>query len=134
MTHRKLIYLLATGLGILALILLYFIDPEKTGFELCFSRRFFHFYCAGCGATRATCALLHGEFSAALRYNPIYLLILIPAFAYLWTLLGLQTFFPNRFHLPLPGFRWCVALLILLVLYSLLRNLPFELFQAWRPE
>ncbi len=134
MTRGKLIYILSSAAGILALILLYFVNPEKIELELCFSRRIFHFYCAGCGATRATYALLHGNFTAALRYNPVYVIILIPLFAYLWFLLGVQTFFPNRFRLPLPGFRWAVTLLVLLVLYSLLRNLPFELFQGWKPE
>lgn len=135
MTHRKLLYLSATALGILALILLSFANPEKLAFELCFSRRVFHFYCAGCGATRATYALLHGNFTAALHYNPVYTLILLPLFAYFWTALGIQIFFPKqRFRLPIPGFRWAVALLVLLVLYSLLRNLPFEFFQGWRPE
>ena len=134
MNRGKQIYILVSSAGILVLSLLFFFNPENSPWELCFSRKIFHFYCAGCGATRATYALLHGNLSTAIHYNPVYTLILIPAFLYLWIALGFKIFRPNRSRLPIPGFQWCVALLALLILYSLLRNLPFEPFLGWKPD
>lgn len=133
MTRPQFIYLASTTVGFLLLIILFFVEPGKLAYDVCFSRRVLHFYCAGCGATRATHALLHGEILTAFRYNPVYT-VLTPLFAYLWLALGLRTFNVKRMNLPIPGFRWFAVLLALLVVYSLLRNLPFELFQVLRPE
>jgi hypothetical protein len=37
----------------------------------CFSAKYLHFPCPGCGATRSTLALFHLDFAGVLRFNPI---------------------------------------------------------------
>lgn len=71
MTRRALV---AAGLVALAFALALLDTP------LCPTAFFFGVPCPGCGLTRATLALLHGDFAAALRFHPLAPL-LAPLFA-----------------------------------------------------
>ena len=51
------------------------------GPPLCPTALFFGIPCPGCGLTRATLALLHGDFGAALHFHPL-VFVLTPLFAY----------------------------------------------------
>jgi len=82
------------------------------------------FYCATCGVSRATFALLHGNLRAAFDLNPLYV-VSLPVVAYA-AVAGWLRLLPVRFRLPLPRnglkvFPWVLAVL---VGYSVLRNLP----------
>jgi hypothetical protein len=70
-TRRALV---AAGLVALAFALALLDTP------LCPTAFFFGVPCPGCGLTRATLALLHGDFAAALRFHPLAPL-LAPLFA-----------------------------------------------------
>jgi hypothetical protein len=48
---------------------------------LCVYRTLFGIRCPGCGMTHAFCAVLHGDFAAALAYNPL-VVVAFPFFAF----------------------------------------------------
>jgi hypothetical protein len=80
----------ATGLAALVnLLFLHFVTLPTTGeSSVCFTRRFLHFSCPGCGLTRAFGAMAHGDFALALRFHPLAPLFLLEGFA-AWIVWGL---------------------------------------------
>lgn len=67
--------LIVTGI---ILLIFYFLNIG------CLVRNFLHFYCPGCGLTRAMLAFLHGDVVAAFNYHPCYGLVIlaIPIFIF----------------------------------------------------
>ena len=90
-------------------------------------------YCATCGATRSTFALLHGDLASAFDFNPLFV-VLLPLFAYL-ALAGYLRLLPVRLRLPLPHawLRVLAVSTIPLIVYSVLRNLPWPAFSWLAP-
>ena len=86
-------------------------------------------HCAGCGGTRCAMALCRGDWSAALDYHPVAAFAL--PVALLWavgeTLAGLTGWRIPRWRL---SWRWWTVGLVSLVLFGVLRNLPFG-WTAW---
>lgn len=89
-------------------------------------------YCPGCGSTRALGYLVHGRLLNSLRYNPL-VFPLIPIvtvgivlnFYEQFTKKGL---FPSRFR-----FEVSVLILSLILLLTLLRNIPMQCLDFIRP-
>lgn len=52
----------------------------------CSIREKFHFYCPGCGGTRAFKALLEGELFKSLYYNPVVVLLIMEMLVFFGTL------------------------------------------------
>jgi hypothetical protein len=79
-------------------------------------------YCPGCGGTRAVYDLAHGDIGGALSMNPLVTLA-IPLVAVLWTRWLLR-----GVGMPLRewrlSFRWPIALPVVVVAFTVLRNLP----------
>lgn len=89
-------------------------------------------YCPGCGATRALHSLLRGDAGAALGYNPL-LMMALPALGYVYlSFLGGELF--GR-RLPAPaGLRaWTWVIPVVIVVYWVARNLPWEPFTYLAP-
>ncbi|MEO5628158.1 MAG: DUF2752 domain-containing protein, partial [Thermomonas sp.] len=84
-------------------------------------------YCPGCGSTRALHALLHGDLPQALAMNPL-LVIAMPLLAWMALNAAGATMPGRRLLLPWAGKPrfW----LVVLVVYWILRNLPWMPF-AW---
>jgi hypothetical protein len=63
------------GMAILgALAFVYFFNPSTNGFyPICQFHKLTGLNCPGCGATRALYALLHGDFSLALKDNALFI-------------------------------------------------------------
>jgi hypothetical protein len=98
----------------------------------------FHFltglYCPGCGNTRASYALLHGDVPGALRQNVFFVLGL--PFLLFWAGRSwYQWIYPDRLK-PLP-FRWkrsySLAIAWAFMAFGVLRNLPFVPFSRLAP-
>lgn len=70
-------------LGVPLILLVLPSDFFDRGPVLCPSKRFLGVDCPGCGLTRATQHFLHGEWDAALSYNPL-VLVAVPILALLW--------------------------------------------------
>ena len=105
-----------------ALFVLFALDPADGGpFPPCPWRALTGLLCPGCGALRATHALLHGHIAEAWRLNPLWLLVapLLGA-AFLWASL-------RAWGVPLPAARvpagalW--GMLLAVIAFGVLRNL-----------
>jgi hypothetical protein len=75
--------------------------------------------CPGCGATRAVHHLLHGEVLAAIRSNAPLVLFFVPVLG-LW---GWKGLLGQRVEHRFTG-RWAVGILILLLAFFVVRNVP----------
>lgn len=117
--------------GVAAVLLL---RPVGSGFGLpCPIHSLTGLYCPGCGASRALASLLRLEVYEAFRWNPLLVLLLPFALFYLvwgsasWVRHGRNTLDE---HIP-PKLLW--ALVIMVLLYFLLRNLPLWPFVLLQP-
>jgi len=68
--------ILPAAFVMLAMVNVDFLDRMP---NLCVYQTLFHVRCLGCGMTHAFCAVLHGQFAAALTYNPL-VIIAFPIF------------------------------------------------------
>ncbi len=120
---KILLFLSAAAVGGIGLVFLYFHNPVSTRWlPQCAFYRLTGLHCSGCGTTRALYAALHGDFPAAFRYN----LLLFPSLI----LIGVLLWKPALALRP-----WVVyPVLILLVLYWILRNIPFYPFLLLAPH
>lgn len=84
-------------------------------------------HCPGCGSGRAVHSLLNGRLADAVRYNPILIVLAIFFVFYIYDKRRAQ---PYLAHDPRVG----KGLLIILVVYAVLRNMPgdFEYYLAPR--
>lgn len=88
--------------------------------------------CPGCGSTRATHELLNANPVGALRYNPLFVFVGVPALIAFATACCRIAFTgrPTRLNPP-TWMAWGVAVLILG--FWITRNLPFESVSVLRP-
>ena len=115
--------------GIAGAAVLFFFDPSKNGFyPVCQFHQLTGLYCPGCGMTRATYQLLHGNFLAALHFNALYVAVLIALAARgIWFLNRRRHRQPVRFFIP-PNALW--LFLGVAIVFGVLRNLPAFSFLA----
>jgi Protein of unknown function (DUF2752) len=119
---------LATG-GLLALALVFFINPSTHHFyPVCHFHQLTGLYCPGCGMTRSLYALLHGDFLMALRDNALFI---GGIFFFMarggWLLLNHRIGKTKAAFFPLT---WLWPLLALVLIFTVLRNLPTFSFLA----
>ena len=109
-----------------ALGVLYFFNPiEHAFYPACFFYKLTHLHCPSCGGLRAIHQLTHGNFTAAFHSNPL-LTSSIP-----WlTWLGISKLRDRSGGALViqPAVAW--TLLAIILLFGILRNLPFSAF-AW---
>jgi magnesium-transporting ATPase (P-type) len=108
---------------------LFFFDPTKNHFyPVCQFYLLTGLYCPGCGATRASYQLLHGNFLTALHDNALYVISLIALVARgVWFLKRRYYRQPVRFFIP-PNALW--TFLVLAIVFVVLRNVPAFSFLA----
>ncbi|GHI08426.1 membrane protein [Streptomyces cellostaticus] len=101
------------------------VDPNEPGhYPVCPLYRLTGLYCPGCGGLRSAHAFIHGDFLAALRDNAAGVAAYL-GFALLWTVwvvravrgLPVRRFEPGRAQLWAAG--------ALLLVFTVVRNLPF---------
>jgi len=83
--------------------------------------------CPGCGATRATSALLHGEWARAWRLNPLWV-ILLPFLAWTYLTWLVNDIGNRRWFQPLETRYGVIVLLAALIGFGVARNMPWV---AW---
>lgn len=111
------------------LILHRFNPTEHRFYPVCLLHALTGLNCPGCGSLRAIHHLTHGEFAAAFHCNPL-LTVALP----LAVLAALRWWIHRRRQPPpaalftRPAVIW--TLLVVIVAFSVLRNLPFPTF-AW---
>ncbi|MDO4224430.1 MAG: DUF2752 domain-containing protein [Bergeyella zoohelcum] len=134
MKNKKLAILLAVVMMFLA-GLYYRYNPASshTYFPSCPTYSILGIYCPGCGTQRAFHYLLHGDITMAFRFNPLFV-VFIPLILVLVVQYLLPIFTEKRWEIPL--FRnnvFLYFLFFLLCIYFILRNIPFDFFDALRP-
>ena len=115
-------------------IYLYVFNPAGAAvYPICAFHALTGLYCPGCGTGRALHQLLHGNVWAALRLNPLAV-VLLPPVAYGMLSIGLQFVglkpLPSKF---IPAF-WIWVLLAVILLYWVLRNVPCYPFTLLAPH
>ena len=119
--------------GIIAL--LYFtINPSNVNFmPKCPLYATTGIYCPGCGSQRALHDILHLNFKGVIRHNLLFLVGIL-VLIYHFTIEGLL-FFTNRkvnnllYHPKTP-----IILLVLIIIYWVLRNIPIYPFTLLAPS
>lgn len=89
-------------------------------------------YCPGCGASRAFHALARGDFGEAFGYNPL-LVLALPALGYVYLSFLGNEFFGRRLPAPTGLRAWTWVIPIVIVVYWVVRNLPWEPFTYLAP-
>lgn len=85
----------------------------------CIYRKYFGFYCAGCGITRMIKSICSLEFYQAFRYNPLVFILLIVLLPYVIYSLVYYVLYGN-FKISKALF---IVLVVLLLGYTILRNI-----------
>jgi Protein of unknown function (DUF2752) len=135
-SRRAQVASLATGAGLAgAAALVALNDPSAPGsrFPACGFHATTGLWCPGCGLTRATHHLLTGDVAAALSSNvftPFVLAAIVATWA-TWTLGTFGRVVRNPI-LRLPAWSG-PALVVLLVVFGVARNLPGDPWQALAP-
>jgi hypothetical protein len=89
-------------------------------------------YCPGCGAARAFHALARGDLGTAFSYNPL-LILALPALVYVYLSFLSSTFFDRRLPIPASLRAWTWVIPVVIVIYWIARNLPWEPFTYLAP-
>jgi len=107
-------------------VMLYFFAPAEYPF---YPKCLFHLAtglsCPGCGSLRAAHSLLHGDFAAAFRFNPLPF-VLFPITGLAWII-----YRPASLTSIPP--KWVWALLGVIIGFGVLRNLPVAPFTYLNP-
>lgn len=112
--------LVAAGCAAIAVI-----DPSDSGVSVCWSKSLLGIDCPLCGGLRATNSLLRGDWLAAADHN-VLLAVALPVVAVVWLVWLVQTLRGGDLRLPrLPKPAWW-AVLALLVVFTVVRNLPAD--------
>jgi len=119
----------ATIVSVIFLIiaaLYFFIDPAKNSFfPKCPLKTITGYECAGCGVQRAFHELLHLRFLEAFKYNPLFLI-----FGFLFLIVLVINLFKKsviqmKLNSFITGKTFVFLLLILVFVFSLLKNTEF---------
>jgi hypothetical protein len=114
----------------------YAVDPAHGGYPRCLLYQTTGLYCAGCGATRAVHALLHGRVLEALHDNALFV-TLLPVTMAMAALFAARAWREDRWppvHVPQRTIlSRGLGLLALALLFMALRNLPGAPFDLLRP-
>lgn len=113
-------------------LVLFCFDPRQYHFyPVCFFHQTTGLLCPGCGALRGLHQLLHGHLAAAFRFNPM-LVVFLPFLFWYGARYGLQQARNQPASLGLsPVWLWLFLAVVLVV--SVLRNLPGASFAMLRP-
>ena len=119
----RLVTGLVTALALAGAAVVFVFNPATHSFyPVCQVHRLTGLDCPGCGSTRALYALLHGNISAALRDNALFVLTLA-ALAARGAWFGWNEFHGRANDEFLPAkFPW--RLLVVALGFTVLRNLP----------
>jgi hypothetical protein len=117
---------------------LYAVDPNRHGvYPQCLLYNATGVYCAGCGATRAIHALLHGRVIEALHDNALFVAAL-PLLLYVAGSHALAAWRDNAWpQIPVDGrtlARRGIFIFLLMIAFMVLRNLPGGPFDWLRPR
>src|SRR5688500_15995711 len=127
---RQQLQILIVTIAVIALSLLYFFYPASEGsfHPDCILNKLTGLFCPGCGSQRAVSALVHGDILQAADFN-ILLLLSLPllgyaAFVFIYNAFKEQKLQQRIFYSP----RFAKGFLTIVILFAILRNLPYYPF------
>jgi len=127
MVWRKWVVL---GLALGATTLAFLVKENVPGLPPCPIQSTTGLICPGCGITRASRALLHGDLLGAMKMNPLGIL-LMPLIAWMMAREIAAWAWQKPEWRATTGGRWGIALGIIVIIYGILRNVPG--FEFLRP-
>lgn len=123
---RTLLVAGALVVGVSVALFYFIFDPTRVSiFPPCLFHELTGLDCPGCGAQRALHQLLHGHLVAAIRLNVMFVFSL-PLFAWLGARFLVHNFRGERVNFQ---FKWWGAYVVAWIVFAVLRNLPFPVFQ-----
>ncbi len=116
---------------------LYAVDPTQHAvYPQCWLYHTTGIYCAGCGATRALHALLHGRFFDALHDNALVIttlpFLLFFTGSYLFRAWQQKSWPQNNVE-PVSLIRWAIGLMVVMLIFMAVRNVPGAPFDLLKP-
>jgi hypothetical protein len=129
-------FVLAAIAAFAAVAVLYRFDPAEGGYPVCPFHALTGLHCPGCGTLRAMHALLHGQISAALAYNPLSTCAVpIMIAAPIWSSVRRRSKPPTERR---AARRWMIhpAWLVVaaIIAFGVLRNMPVYPFTLLAPH
>ena len=106
------------GIVIFSILWLFILD--KLGYVCPF--RLLHLWCPGCGGTRMVKSILKFDFYQAFRYNPLIFILILCFLIYL--IIAIIIYFKRNIWIK-PSLKFYVFLVCLLIVYMILRNIPY---------
>lgn len=124
MSHKKKQLVALYFLTALVIAILYNLNPAENNniYPPSLSREWGGFYCPGCGTLRALHQLLHGNWRAALRFNPL-LVICLPYFFYWIIPYFFQYFYEIKLYSINHKNKQILGIITVCLAYGLLRNI-----------
>ncbi|MFF8265485.1 DUF2752 domain-containing protein [Streptomyces virginiae] len=111
---------LAAGVFAAVAVAVRLADPTRPGrFPSCPLLALTGWDCPGCGSLRALHQLTHAHVAAAADYN-LLLVVVLPCVAFAW----LRVVTGRTARRALPLWRWPRVILVVVVLWTVVRNLP----------
>ena len=134
MSPKQIILISSIAMFIIAgTVALFFLDPTKHAF---FPKCAFHmatgYSCPGCGSSRALHQLTHGNLLEAVRLNPGVMFLLgmgVTDFGRYIRSVKLS----EPFHTLFANVRLVIGLVVGMLLYAVVRNLPWAPFDGLAP-
>ena len=118
-------------------LVLYLYNPSTSSFyPLCLFYSLTGMHCAGCGGLRATHALLHGNITESVTYNPLLIMgapiLFVAGMAINYT----RIFSFSRSKHEMDHLMRCLTPIVVITVigYTILRNLPFPPFCHLAPH
>ncbi|WP_417855502.1 DUF2752 domain-containing protein [Xanthomarina gelatinilytica] len=131
--HKNLVFLLLILASTSVFGLFYFWNPANNSlFPKCFFYSLTHLYCPGCGSQRAIHQILHGNILTGLNYNYLigFLTLVLSYMLYVYIAQEyLKKPIKNLLYKPLAT----KVILVVVVLFWILRNIPFYPFNILAP-
>ncbi|MFK5880535.1 MAG: DUF2752 domain-containing protein [Flavobacteriaceae bacterium] len=121
------------SIGMIVVILYFFINPSFNFFPRCPLYSTTGIYCPGCGSQRALYDFLHLDFGGVVGHNVLFLFGIF-VLIYHFTILGLNTFFSKKYFNLLYHKRTPIIILTLVVVYWIVRNIPVYPFNLLAPN
>ena len=114
-------------------VALFFLNPsEHSFFPKCALYMATGFSCPGCGSTRALYQLTHGDVLEAMRLNPgLIALITLGITDYVRFVVSVIR--GNPFQTLFRRLKLLGALMVVMLVYGVIRNLPWPLFESLAP-
>lgn len=116
------------------LLIYFFADPSSTAFfPACPLYKYTGIYCPGCGSQRATHAMLHLNFKELFQQNVLFLFGFI-ALLYHITIVFFNSFFNKNYKNYLYQKNTLLLILFIILVFWVLRNIPFYPFNLLAPH